>query len=220
MIKSKILHKLNLDKLIKSGFEDLMDIIILKKGETIYYNQIEEMTAIYVLEGNIQYIVCNPIGGEFYVDHFSGELLGIGANLSKLLKNSAKQNFDVDLIGKEDSIIVTLPFDRIFYMNLNEKEEILKQLILLFIEEHSRVSKYFLHKSLSSDEDFLISFLERHGTLYKTTRELSEILNTKLRTLQRIIKKLQEAKVIIKSDTSISIGEKDVVERYKRENKI
>ncbi len=215
MIKSKILKKLRLHELIGTNFESLMNIITMKKGDIFYYSQVKKMTAIYIFEGAIQYIIYSPDGGEFYIDHFSGDVVGIGATLSRLSKIQAQQNFEVDLTGKEDSIIVTLPFEEIFDMKLEKKEEVLKKLFLLFLEEHSRVSEYFLNKSIYSDEAFFIKFLENHKSTNKTIRELSELLNINLRTLQRIVKRLQEVGVIVKENEIMSIGNQDKIEEYK-----
>lgn len=215
MTRSEILYILGLGKLIDTNFENFMDIIKIKKGDIIYYSQDKKMSAIYVLEGKVQYIVYSPEGGEFYIDYFSGDLAGIGASLSYQLKNKMKRSFEADLIGKEDSIIITLPLEKIFDMEFKGKEEILKKLIFLFAEEHFQVSEYFFHKSLYSEENFFIKIVEKHRVINKGTKELSEMLNINLRTLQRIIKNLQKAGVIIKEDKKISIGEKGNVERYK-----
>lgn len=215
MTNSEILHELGLDKLIGTNFETFMNVINMKKGDTIYYSQDKEISAIYVLEGKVQYVVYSPEGGEFYIDYFPGDLAGIGATLSYQIKNKMKRSFEADLVGKEDSIIVTLPFEKMFDMKFEGKEETLKKLIFLFAEEHFQVSEYFFHKSLYSEESFFIKIMEKHKIINKTTRELSEMLNINLRTLQRIIKNLQKAGVIVKENKRISIGEKDNVDKYK-----
>lgn len=215
MTNSKILHELGLDKLIGTDFETFMNVIDMKKGDTVYYSQDKEMTAIYVLEGKVQYVVYSPEGGEFYIDYFPGDLAGIGATLSHQIKNKMKRSFEADLIARKDSIIVTLPFEKMFDMKFEGKEETLKKFIFLFAEEHFQVSEYFFHKSLYSEESFFIKILEKHKVINKTTRELSEMLNINLRTLQRIIKILQKAEVIVKENKKISIGKKDKVDNYK-----
>lgn len=215
MTNSEILHELGLDKLIGTNFEIFMNVIKMKKGDTIYYSQDKEMTAIYVLEGKVQYVVYSPEGGEFYIDYFPGDLAGIGATLTHGIENKMNRSFEADLVGREDSIIVTLPFEKMFDMKFEGKEEILKKLIFLFAEEHFQVSEYFFHKSLYSEESFFIKILEKHKVINKTTRELSEMLNINLRTLQRIIKNLQKAEVIVKEHKKISIGEKNKVDKYK-----
>lgn len=215
MTNLKILHRLGLDELIGTDFETFMNVIKIKKKDTIYYSKDKEMSAIYVLEGKVQYIVYSPEGREFYIDYFPGDLAGIGATLSHQIKNKMKRSFEADLVGKEDSIIVTLPFGKIFNMKFEGKEEFLKKLIFLFAEEHFQVSEYFFHKSLYSEESFFIKIIEKHKTIDKSTRELSEMLNINLRTLQRIIKNLQKFKVIIKENNKISLGEKKNIDKYK-----
>lgn len=216
MTNSEILHKLGLDKLIGTNFETFMNVIKMKKEDTIYYSQDKEMTAIYVLKGKVQYVVYSPEGGEFYIDYFPGNLAGIGATLSHQIKNKMKRSFEADLVAKENSIIVTLPFEKMFDMKFEGKEETLKKFIFLFAEEHFQVSEYFFHKSLYSEESFFIKTMEKHKVINKTTRELSEMLNINLRTLQRIIKNLQKVGVIVKENKRISIGEKNNVDKYKR----
>lgn len=216
MTNSEILHELGLDKLIDTNFETFMDVINMKKGDTIYYNQEKEISAIYVVKGKVQYVVYSPEGEEFYIDYFSGDLAGIGAALSHQIKNKMNRSFEADLVAKEDSIIVTLPFEKIFDMKFQGKEETLKKFIFLFAEEHFQVSEYIFHKSLYSEESFFIKIMEEQKVINKTTRELSEMLNINLRTFQRIIKNLQKAEVIVKENKKISIGKKDIVDRYKR----
>lgn len=216
MTNSEILYELGLDKLIDTNFETFMKVINMKKGDAIYYSQDEEITAIYVLKGKVQYVVYGPEGGEFYIDYISGDLAGIGAALSHQIKDKMNRSFEADLVAREDSVIVTLPFEKIFDMKFQGKEETLKKFIFLFAEEHFKVSEYFFHKSLYSEERFFIKIMEKHKVINKTTRELSEMLNINLRTFQRIIKNLQREEVIIKEHKKISIGKKDKVDKYKR----
>ena len=123
----------------------------------------------------------------------------------------------MDVVAKEDSRLAHLPFDKIMDLKFKGREQVLQKLIMLGVEDHFKRSKYLLLKNLYSDEEFFIKYLERNETIdIGSTRVISEHLNINLRTLQRVIKKLQDREIIERVGDRLVIRDPLKLELYKR----
>lgn len=215
MTKAEILRKLGLDELAGTEFEDIMEILELEKGESIYCDRDDKLFAQYLLEGRAQYIIYTPEGGEFYINIFQGEVRGINRCFFRTLEDEVKGNFEADLLAKEDSVIAKLPMGKIFDMEFPNKEKLLQKVIEMIVKENFKHSRYLFFKNVYSDEEFLIKVLETYDQVKVTTKELAELLNINLRTLQRLVKNLDDAGIISRESKSISILDKEKLEEYK-----
>jgi len=217
MTKGEILCELNLEELIGTSFEDMVTVNQMKRGDTVCYERLEEFNACYIIEGHIQHIIYTPEGGEFYRDLYEGEITGVNFSFSKKMSQERFRLFDVDVVAKEDSRLAYLPLDKIMDLKFKGKGEVLEKLIMMGVEDHFKHSKYLLLKNVYSDEEFFIRYLERCRTIdVGSTRVISEHLNINLRTLQRVIKNLQDQDIIERDGDKISLKDLVKLERYKR----
>lgn len=212
MTKAEILYELNLKELIGTSFEDMIVISDIKVGE---YNDHDKI-ATYIINGHVQHIIYTPEGGSFYMDFFGGEVTGINFSFSNRMVGKSKR-FDVDIIAKKPSKIAYLPFEKLMDLRFDGKSKVIEKLLMMGVKEHFEKSKYLLLKNVYSDEEFFIKYLERYKTINtRGTKELSELLNIKQRSLQRFLKKLQEQEIIDRSNGRIQIKDQARLEEYKK----
>lgn len=218
MIK-EILYKLDLKELIGTSFEELVKVYTLKKGKMIFDKEVKENGALYIVEGRIQYLMYTPEGGEFYINHFEGDTAGINFSLLKKYDEDETNFMDVDIIAKEDSVILSLPFERVEEMELEEsiKNQVLKKVSIMGMREHLRSSKYLIFRNVYSSEEFVIKYLEEYenGSI-KDTKDLAEVLNINLRSLQRLLKKFYQLGFITNSEGYITLKDKVGLQEYKK----
>lgn len=214
--KAEILRKINFEELIGTQFEDLMSIEKLPKGTSIFYERFEKFNTYLLIEGKTQHIIYTPEGGEFYRDFFEGDIPGLSFSLSNRKGPERFRPFDVDVIVKEDSIIAYLPLEKTLDLEFKGKAAVLEKIITIGVEDHFKEFNHLLLKSIYSDEEFFIKYLENHKVLnIGTSKEISEHLNINLRTLQRLLKKLIEEKVVEKTGTKIFIKDQFKLDKYK-----
>jgi len=214
--KKEILQKINLSELIGTQFEDRISIKKLTKGSSIYYEKFEKFQTYFLIKGKTQHVIYTPEGGEFYRNFFEGDIPGLSFSLSN--KNSPERfrPFDVDVIALENSIVAYIPFEEILELNFEKKVIVLEKLINMEVEDHFKEFNHLLLKSIYSDEEFFINFLEKNEVLNMgSTVEISKHLNINLRTLQRLLKKLLDQEIIDKKEARISIKNKMKLEQYK-----
>ncbi|GLI55336.1 hypothetical protein PM10SUCC1_08500 [Propionigenium maris DSM 9537] len=216
MTKAEILYEVNLKELIGTPFEDMITVSQMKKGEFNFHENVRSFNACYLMEGHIQRIIYTPEGGEFYMDLFEGEISGANYSFSKRLGRSGEV-FDMDVVAKEDSKIAYLPLEKIMDLQFNGKSRVLEKLIMMSVEEYFEKAKYLILKNVFSDEEFFINYLEKNKTINTgRTKELSELLNIKVRSIQRFIKKLQDQEIIEKVQGKIRIVDQVKLEEYKK----
>lgn len=216
MTKSEILKDLRLDELIGTPFEDMMEIVSYKAGDMIFYGLDKYVTAQYVVEGNLQYIIYTPDGGEFYSELFPGEIAGVNIAIANADEETLTRQFEADVVVKEDTTVVKLPFEKLLKNDFPGKSEVLVKLMIMAASENMRRSKYFIYKVVNSDEEFFLKALESNRLKKSNTREIAQLLNINLRTLQRIIKNLVDKKVIVREKGSLRIASEEALERYKK----
>jgi len=126
---------------------------------------------------------------------------------------------DVDIIAKEDSVILALPFERVEEMELEEsiKNQVLKKVSIMGMRDHLRNSKYLIFRNVYSSEEFVIKYLEEYenGSI-KDTKDLAEVLNINLRSLQRLLKKFYQLGFITNSEGYITLKDKVGLQEYKK----
>ncbi len=217
MTKAEILYEVNLKELIGTPFEDMITVSQMRKGEYNFHENVRGFKACYLMEGHIQRIVYTPEGGEFYMDLFEGEISGANYSFSKRL-GSRGEVFDMDVVAKEDSKIAYLPLEKIIDLQFKGKSRVLEKLIMMSVEEYFEKAKYLILKNVYSDEEFFINYLEKHRTINAGgTRELSELLNIKVRSIQRFVKKLQDQQILEKAHGKIRIADQAKLEEYKKD---
>lgn len=214
--KADILRKINFEELIGTKFEELMSIEKLRKGTSIYYERFKKFNTYFLIEGKTQHIIYTPEGGEFYRDFFEGDIPGLSFSLSNRKSPERFRPFDVDVIVKEDSIIAYIPLEKVLDLEFEGKCIVLEKIITIGVEDHFKEFNHLLLKSIYSDEEFFIKYLENHKVLnLGSSKEISEHLNISLRTLQRLLKRLIEEEIIEKTDTKITIKDKFKLDKYK-----
>ncbi|UUV17257.1 hypothetical protein NRK67_00005 [Fusobacteria bacterium ZRK30] len=153
---------------------------------------------------------------ENFIEIFEGDIPGLNFSLSNRKSPERFRPFDVDVIVKEDSIIAYLPLEKVLDLEFKEKIAVLEKIITIGVEDHFKEFNHLLLKSIYSDEEFFIKYLENHKVLnIGTSKEISEHLNINLRTLQRLLKKLTEEEIIEKINTKISIKDQYRLDKYK-----
>ena len=215
MRKSEVLYELGLEDLVGTPFEDMLIFRNIKEGDTKYCGIDEYIPTFYILEGNLQFIIYTPEGGEFYIDLSPGDLSGVNMNLSIALGNRFDRSFEGELVAKQDSVVVELPLEKLIGLEFKNKSAVLERLLRLSVKEGLDRSRYLFFKSIYSDEEFLIKVLEKRGLFNISTKELSEVLNINLRTLQRLLKNLVNAKIIKKDSKSIRLIDQAKLDEYK-----
>lgn len=212
------LCKLDLKELAGTSFEKFVKVYRLKKGEMIFDRELKKGGAIYVVKGRIQCLLYTPEGGEFYINCFEGDISGV--NFSLLKKYDEGESFmEVDVVVKEDSIALSLPFERVEEMELEErvKGQILKKVSLMGMKEHFEHSKYLIFRNVYSNEEFVIKYLEEYeNERIKDTRDLAEVLNISLRSLQRVLKKFYQMGFIENTEGHIKLKDREGIQEYKK----
>ncbi|MCK5779601.1 MAG: hypothetical protein KAH04_01175 [Psychrilyobacter sp.] len=218
--KAEILEKINFKELIGTEFEDLMSIEKLSKGTSIYYERFKNFNSYFLIEGKTQHVIYTPEGREFYRNFFKGEIPGLNFSLSNKESPERFRPFDVDVIIKEDSLVAYLPLERVLDLEFDGKVAVLEKIITMGVEDHFKEFNNLLLKSIYSDEEFFIKYLEKKKIInMKTSKEVSEHLNINLRTLQRFLKKFIEKGIIEKTNTKFSIKDQAKLEEYKEKFK-
>lgn len=215
MEKSEVLYELGLDDLVGTPFEDMLIFRSIKEGNTKYCGADEYIPTFYVIEGNLQFIVYTPEGGEFYIDLSPGDLSGVNMNLSMALGNKFDRSFEGELNAKQDSVVVELPLEKLIGLEFKNKSAVLERLLRLSVKEGLERSRYLFFKSIYSDEEFLIKVLEKRRLFNMSTKDISEILNINLRTLQRLLKNLASLGIIKKTNKSVELIDSEKLELYK-----
>lgn len=214
--KASILNKINFKELIGTPFEDLMVIKDFKKKSSIHFKHSKDFNAYFIIKGKTRHIVNTPEGGIFYRDFYKGDIPGLNFSISNKEKSKCFRLFDIDMIVEEGSTIVYLPFEKIIDIEFKEKCKILEKLIMLSMEDHFKEFNLLLLKSVYSDEEFFIKYLEKHKVINTSnSKEISECCNINIRTLQRILKRLQENDIIERIDTKIFIKNQFKLNKYK-----
>jgi len=198
----------------------MMTITNLSEGTSIYYERFKKFNTYFIIKGKTQHIIYTPEGGEFYRDFFEGEIPGLNFSLSNRKSPERFRPFDVDVLIKEDSIIAYLPLEIVMDLEFEGKCSVLEKIITIGVEDHFKEFNHLLLKSIYSDEEFFIKYLEEHKTLnLGGSKKLSEHLNINLRTLQRFFKNLHDLGIVEKVGETTSIKDQFKLDKYKQKFK-
>lgn len=218
MVKAETLSKLNLEELIATPFEDLMKVREVPAGEMVVESAEDKVKACFISKGSVQIVTHTIEGKEVYTYRGAGDIFRAAHSFSDKIKKNIHTDveYGTDIYPREDSVIVYLPLGQILEMEIENKEELLKKIILITAEEKLRESSYFMGRMVYSDEEFILKALEKIKTIEaSTTKELSRALNMNLRNLQRLLNKLEDMDIITREGGRVSIKDLDKFDEYK-----
>ncbi len=221
MIKAETLSKLNLEELIETPFEDLMEVREVPAGEMVVESAEDKVKACFVYKGSVQIVTHTIEGKGLYTYRGKGNIFRVAHSFSDKIKKKIHTDteYGMDIYPREDSVIVYLPLGEIIEMEIENKEELLKKIILITAEEKLKESSYFMGRMVYSDEEFILKALDKMNTIEaSSTKELSRALNMNLRNLQRLLNKLEDMDIITRKGGRVSI--KDLAKFYEYKKKI
>ncbi len=198
--------KKKLDYLRDIGIADILSEDLVKKIKVEEYEKgdIMEMEAFQsgkvwkILDGQAKMTIYMEHGGEYYGDFTTGEWMGVAACLIDLVGT-------VDIEAKKKTKVLTIPLKEMIRNHPEVMQHLWEKIAKGSALEFVRVLGVTLAKAVLSNEGYFLKYLSQNNmrVRFTNTRELSELLNTNLRTLQRIIRKLREEGVIEKSRNEI-----------------
>lgn len=218
MVKAETLSKLNLEELINTPFEGLMKVREVPAGEMVVESDGDKLKACFIYKGSVQVVTYTIEGKGVYTYRGAGDIFRVAQSFSDKIKKNihTDSEYGTDIYPREDSVIVYLPLGKIMEMELENKEEVFKKIILITAEEKLRESSYFMGRMVYSDEEFILKALDKIKTIEaSTTKELSKALNMNLRNLQRLLNKLEDMDIITRVGGRVSIKDLDKFYEYK-----
>lgn len=207
--------KTKLDYLRDIGLYDILSDDLVRKIKVEEYEKgdIMELEAFQsgkvwkILEGQAKMTIYMEHGGEYYGDFTTGEWMGVAACLIDLVGT-------VDIEAKKKTKVLVIPLKEMIRNHPEVMQHLWEKIATGSALEFVRVLGGTLAKAVLSNEGYFLKYLSQNNMRIKftNTRELSELLNTNLRTLQRIIRKLREDGVIEKSRNEIWVVDEDKFE--------
>ncbi len=207
--------KKKLDYLRDIGIADILSEDLVKKIKVEEYEKgdIMEMEAFQsgkvwkILDGQAKMTIYMEHGGEYYGDFTTGEWMGVAACLIDLVGT-------VDIEAKKKTKVLTIPLKEMIRNHPEVMQHLWEKIAKGSALEFVRVLGGTLAKAVLSNEGYFLKYLSQNNmrVRFTNTRELSELLNTNLRTLQRIIRKLREEGVIEKSRNEIWVVDEEKFE--------
>jgi len=207
--------KSKLDYLKEMGLSNILPKSLVEKVKLEEYQEgdIMEMEAFQsgkvwkILDGQAKMTIYMEHGGEYYGDFSSGEWMGVAACLIDLVGT-------VDIEAKRKTRVLTIPLKEIINNHPEVMQHLWEKIAKGSAVEFVRVLGGTLAKAVLTNEGYFLKYLSQNNMRIKfnNTRELSELLNTNLRTLQRIIRKLREDGVIEKSKNEIWVVDEEKFE--------
>lgn len=207
--------KTKLDYLRDIGIADILSEDLIKKVKVEEYEKgdIMEMEAFQsgkvwkILEGQAKMTIYMEHGGEYYGDFTTGEWMGVAACLIDLVGT-------VDIEAKKKTKVIVIPLKEMIRNHPEVMQHLWEKIAKGSALEFVRVLGGTLAKAVLSNEGYFLKYLSQNNMRirFTNTRELSELLNTNLRTLQRIIRKLREDGVIEKSRNEIWVVDEEKFE--------
>lgn len=207
--------KSKLDYLKEMGLSDILPKSLVEKVKLEEYQEgdIMEMEAFQsgkvwkILDGQAKMTIYMEHGGEYYGDFSSGEWMGVAACLIDLVGT-------VDIEAKRKTRVLTIPLKEIIKNHPEVMQHLWEKIAKGSAVEFVRVLGGTLAKAVLTNEGYFLKYLSQNNMRVKfnNTRELSELLNTNLRTLQRIIRKLKEDGVIEKNKNEIWVVDEEKFE--------
>ena len=205
--KEGILKKLEFDEFITTPLMDDFDVITSKKGDRRELYGQNKGVAWYIIKGRVKIICYFEDGKELFWEVEEGEWFGIE---DVVLGTYAKY----DAEAYTDVLVVEVPMKKI--LDKHSSEKILKR-VMRDMAASVRIRGIKAATKLScGNEEFFLKYLEKNDFIleYNNIKELSEILNIRLRTFQRILKKLTEKGIIAKNEKIIKVPDIQTYKEY------
>lgn len=205
------LKNLGLEEIIGTPLMEGVRIIEVEAGyEGNLYGYIKG-SAWCILKGKVKVTSYFEDGSDFFWELEEGEWFGMK---SAILKTQVK--YDVEAYS--DVSVLEIPLRELLERKDASRKMLRRIIEIMALKAESREEKAAMRIGYGSERYFL-KYLERNDfdISYNNLRELSDILNINNRTFQRILKKLEERKVICKTRGRIEIKSIDAYNSYLEE---
>ncbi len=195
MVK-EILRDMELEELIGTEFENLVNINHYKSGEYYFVSEKDSFELPYLVKGKLRLTVNSSDGIEYFYLLDDGEFQGINFSLCDFSKLIKDRKLDLEVYALKDSIVATLPLKKIFEIDLAEKDKLLKKLLIKISTINANMYKEYIYYLKKTDEEIFLNFLKNNSEKTFTSYEVSLKLNIILRTIQRIVKILKGREIL------------------------
>ncbi len=149
---------------------------------------------------------------EFNLEFGPGECVGqLGA--------FHQENMDFILRGMDSCTIVDIPIqEAMSRTNIHSLVNIYQRMLTAITQNLLKVLKNYGAKVNFSNEQYFLNFLISKGGSYTITsiEDLAQLLHIEMRTLQRVIKRIIDKKIIQKTNKTIEIIDMEAAERIVR----
>lgn len=149
---------------------------------------------------------------EFNLEFGPGECVGqLGA--------FHQENMDFILRGMDSCTIVDIPIqEAMLKTNIHSLVNIYQRMLTAITQNLLKVLKSYGAKVNFSNEQYLLNFLISKGGSYTITsvEVLAQLLHIEMRTLQRVIRRVIDKKIIEKNNKTIKIIDMDAAEKIVR----
>lgn len=171
-----------------------------KKGDIVADCKFNDGFVWRVLEGSVQLTVYFKAGREYHAQFTKGEWVGLAASLMK-----ERNDVDIVVMAVEDSCVVRVDIDDL--LEIGKGTDIWERIARESTREFMKFLDDSIPRVVMSNEEYFMNYLKknRYEIDFDSTQALSEKLNTNLRTLQRIIKKLRDEGTIKKGRNYIKV---------------
>jgi|GEM_PF-2467638 len=198
--------KTKLDYLKQMGLEDILPQTIVdkikietyKKGDMIEMEAFHQGKSWKILEGVVKVTLYMGHGKEYFAEFKEDEWIGVASNLLAV-------NVTVDIEAKTDTKLLSIPIKEMIEKHPDAMIHLWEKIARGSAMEFIRFLGGSMAKAVLTNEGYFLNYLSQNDREIKfgNTKELSELLNTNLRTLQRIIRKLKEEGIIEKTKNKI-----------------
>lgn len=198
-------------KMVQYLPEEILQKIMIKsfdKGEMIEMGAFVNGYIWNILDGVVRVTIYDEHKGEYYGEFTVGEWVGVAGCLMNIKRGT------VDIEAKTNVIVMRIPLREYIDKYPDKALYLWENIAKASAMEFSKILGGTLAKALLSNEGYFLKHLKENNmkVSYKNTRELSELLNTNLRTLQRILRKLTDDGVIGRSKHEIWVVDEEKLE--------
>ena len=211
-MKTKIdyLNEMGLTEILPVGIIEKIKLKTFEKGEVLEMDAFSNGNVWKLIDGKAKMTIYSVHGGEYYGEFNAGEWIGVAATLMDLGASV------VDIEAKEKIKTLIIPIREIIERYPDAMLYLWEGIARASAVEFNRVLGGTFTKVVLGNEGYFLKHLkENNGRIvFRNTRELSELLNTNLRTLQRILRKLRDEKIIGKSKHEIWVLDEEKFEEF------
>ncbi len=209
MERKKILSTMEVIKYLPEDIVKEMKILRYEKGDIISLDAFHTGTAWKIIEGSIKATIFTQHGQEFNGEFRRNEWFGTA---SVLVENPGS----IDVEALEACVLVSLPLKLMIDRYPEETKNLWEMIAKGAAIEYNRILSGSISKALLTNEGYFLKYLKDNNNKIKfeNTKELSELLNTNLRTVQRIVKKLKAMGIIEKGRREIRVLDENKFEEH------